>query len=124
MMRLRRASRHGRQAEDAQWPKVPLLRSLRIALVTALTACACASGARVQQQAAAIRLVENQADVSGCDFLGAVTDDELDDLRGKVVKLGGDTALLAGYTYVRERTSAFSRRKGTYLTAYAYRCQK
>src|SRR5439155_23063219 len=57
-----------------------------------------------------VRMVTAADGLSGCALLGAVRDDEFQDLAGKVLKLGGTHALLTGT-------------KGKYVLAQAYRCE-
>jgi len=51
--------------------------------------------------------------VAGCDRLGLVSDDEVEDLRKKIVRTGGDTGLLSFDTDDLDR-----------IHAEIYRCQK
>jgi len=60
--------------------------------------------------------------VRGCEVLGSVTDDDIQDLQKKAARLGGDVALV---TMQSERAGGVGGafRYSTYTTAEVYRCE-
>jgi hypothetical protein len=60
---------------------------------------------------ARVRLTTEPSHTRGCTRLGSVSDDNIKDLRRKVVRLGGDTALLA-----------FGREELAMVYAQVFRC--
>jgi hypothetical protein len=70
----------------------------KLAVLTALTLLASSSPARAQDERAALARVRLTTDPQvpvGCTRIGLVRDDSVKDLRRKVLKAGGDTALLS-----------------------------
>ena len=89
-------------------------------LVALVMAGGCASSGELSKlEAAKVRVVSETEMVRGCQVLGTVADNELEDLQRKAAKLGGNVALLTP-----QRTS-----KGGYFglqdykTADVYRCE-
>jgi hypothetical protein len=89
-------------------------------LATLFLAGGCASTGEISKvEAAKVRVVSETEGVRGCQVLGTVADNELEDLQKKAAKLGGNVALLTP-----QRTS-----KGGYFglqdykTADAYKCE-
>ena len=80
----------------------------------------CASSGEVSKvEAAKVRVVSDTEMVRGCQVLGTVADDALEDLQKKAAKLGGNVALLTpqrttkgGYFGLQD-----------YMTADVYKCE-
>jgi hypothetical protein len=83
------------------------------ALCLALAACASTSPEE-RARAARVRVVKDADAVRGCEAIGSVTDDDIQDLQIKAARLGGNVAL------VTLQSSGFRFR--TYTTAEVYRC--
>jgi hypothetical protein len=88
-------------------------------LAALVLAGGCASSGEVSKvEAAKVRVVSDTEMVRGCQVLGTVADDALEDLQKKAAKLGGNVALLTP-----QRTT-----KGGYFglqdykTADVYKC--
>jgi hypothetical protein len=63
--------------------------------------------------------------VDGCEYMGTVTDDNIDDLQRKAAKLGGDTAVVIMQREGARSGPGFQRFSyGTYTTAEIYRCSR
>lgn len=89
----------------------------RIALV-GLMALALAGCASSSQEAGRVRVVNDAELVRGCEVLGTVADNDLEDLQKKAARVGGNVALLTpqrvskgGYFGLQD-----------YMTADVYRC--
>jgi hypothetical protein len=89
-------------------------------LAALVLAGGCASSGEISKvEAAKVRVVTETEMVRGCQVLGTVADNELEDLQRKAAKLGGNVALLTP-----QRTS-----KGGYFglqdykTADVYKCE-
>jgi hypothetical protein len=86
--------------------------------ILGLTGGCASSGEMAKVEAAKVRVVSETEMVRGCQVLGTVADNELEDLQKKAAKLGGNVALLTP-----QRTS-----KGGYFglqeykTADVYKC--
>lgn len=63
-----------------------------IAVTLLLDGCASAS----KPDGRAVRLVADRAVVQGCELLTLVKDNDVDDLKEKAAKAGGNTALITG----------------------------
>ena len=79
----------------------------------------CASTESSKQAAGRVRVVEDANLVQGCQVIGTVADNELEDLQKKAARVGGNVALLTpqrkskgGYFGVQD-----------YMTADVYRCE-
>ena len=72
-----------------------MTRVLALAAVIMLASASPAAGREERAAMARVRLTTDPAVPVGCTRLGAVRDDSVEDLRRKVVKAGGDTALLS-----------------------------
>src|SRR5262245_9986110 len=82
----------------------------------------CASTSPEERAAAArVRVVKDVDAVRGCQAIGSVTDDDIQDLQKKAARMGGDAALV---TLQAQRAGggggAFH--YSTYTTAEVYRC--
>jgi hypothetical protein len=66
-----------------------------VALIVLLTASVAAAQDATRLAMSRVRLTTDPKIPVGCTTLGTVNDDALKDLRRKVVRLGGDTALLS-----------------------------
>jgi hypothetical protein len=89
-------------------------------LTALVLAGGCASSGEIAKvEAAKVRVVSDTEMVRGCQVLGTVADNELEDLQKKAAKLGGNVALLTP-----QRTT-----KGGYFglqdykTADVYKCE-
>ena len=88
------------------------------AALIALTLTGCASTSEEERaRAARVRVVNRSEVVQGCEPIGTVTDDSIQDLQKKAAQLGGDIALV---TMQSQRGSAGRLR--TYTTAEVYQC--
>jgi hypothetical protein len=93
------------------------MASVWLAILGLAGGCA-SSGEMSKMEAAKVRVVSETEMVRGCQVLGTVADNELEDLQKKAAKLGGNVALLTP-----QRTS-----KGGYFglqdykTADVYKC--
>ena len=67
---------------------------LALALVVLSSFCVWADGRMVPP----VRLTTEPDAVQSCEFLGTVDDDEIKDLRKKIIRAGGDTGLLRSAT--------------------------
>lgn len=64
-------------------------------LLVVVVLAGCASGPDISDvEAAKVRVVTAADMVRGCEMLGTVADNALDDLQRKAARLGGNTALL------------------------------
>jgi len=89
-------------------------------LALALAGCAPTSSEE-RTRAARVRVVKDADAVRGCEPIGSVTDDDIQDLQMKAARLGGNVALVTlqspggggAYSGLRFRT---------YTTADVYRC--
>jgi hypothetical protein len=81
--------------------------ALRLAVVIVLLAASAAAAQDATRLAMArVRLTTDPKVPIGCTTLGTISDDSLRDLRRKVVRLGGDTALLSFPVEKLERVNA------------------
>ena len=81
--------------------------ALRLAVVIVLLAASAAAAQDATRLAMArVRLTTDPRVPLGCTTLGTISDDSLRDLRRKVVRLGGDTALLSFPVERLERVNA------------------
>jgi len=81
--------------------------ALRLAVVIVLLAASAAAAQDATRLAMArVRLTTDPKVPLGCTTLGTISDDSLRDLRRKVVRLGGDTALLSFPVEKLERVNA------------------
>ena len=76
------------------------------ALLVLLTASVAAAQDPTRQAMARVRLTTDPKVPVGCATLGTINDDSVKDLRRKVVRLGGDTALLSFPAEELERINA------------------
>ena len=83
-------------------------------LVAAFLAGCTSTKTDVKARAASVRFAQDRDEVRGCDLLGVARDDDMDDLRKKVAKLGGNTALFV------DREWAWPTR--TVTVAQVYKC--
>jgi hypothetical protein len=88
-----------------------LLSTCFVALVLA----GCASSPKP----VAVRVVDDENLVRGCQVLGTVTDDELGDLQKKAARIGGNVTLL---TPQRKAKGGYFGLQD-YMTADVYRCE-
>jgi hypothetical protein len=75
---------------------------------------------------ARVRIVNNADSVRGCQPIGSVTDDDMQDLQKKAARLGGDIALVTMQSQgSRGAFNAYGGgyRSRTYTTAEVYRCE-
>jgi outer membrane lipoprotein SlyB len=90
--------------------------------VMALALAGCASQEE-RVRAASVRVVKDADVVRGCQPIGSVTDDDIQDLQKKAARLGGDVPLV---TLQSQRGGgsgpAYSFGSSTYTTAEVYRC--
>jgi hypothetical protein len=88
------------------------------AIALALAGCASTSSEE-RTRAAKVRIVKDADAVRGCDPLGSVTDDDIQDLQLKASRLGANMALVILQSPgTRGPYSGFR----TYTTADVYRC--
>ena len=85
--------------------------------LVALVLVGCASSSKVE--AGRVRVVNDADLIRGCQVLGTVADNDLEDLQKKAARLGGNVALLTpqraakgGYFGLQD-----------YMTADVYRCE-
>jgi len=83
-------------------------------LVLVLVLAGCASS----EKPVAVRVVEDEKLVRGCQVLGTVADNEFDDLLKKASRLGGNVALLTP----QRKTKGGYFGLQDYMTADVYRC--
>lgn len=98
------------------------MRTRRIAsvwLAALVLAGGCASGESSKLEAAKVRVVSDTEMVRGCQVLGTVADNELEDLQKKAAKLGGNVALLTP----QRRTKGGYFGLQDYKTADVYKCE-
>jgi len=98
------------------------MKALTVGLLAVVLAGCAFSSPEEREPAARARVVTDANAVRGCQPLGSVTDDEIQDLQKKAARLGGDAALV---TLQSQRAGvggwgAF--RYSTYTTAEVYRC--
>jgi hypothetical protein len=77
-------------------------------------------------RAVRVRIVNNADAVRGCQPIGSVTDDDIQDLQKKAARLGGDVALVTMQSQgARGGFGAYGGgfRMATYTTAEVYRCE-
>jgi hypothetical protein len=93
------------------------MRRIASAWLVILLVVGCASVSK--EKAARVRVVNDADMVRGCQMLGTIADNELEDLQKKAARLGGNAALLTpqrpskgGYFGLQD-----------YMTADAYRCE-
>jgi hypothetical protein len=86
---------------------------------TWLVAVAFAGCASTQEKPVGVRVVDDESLVRGCQVLGTVADNELEDLQKKTARLGGNVALL---TPQRKSKGGYFGLQD-YMTADAYRCE-
>jgi hypothetical protein len=81
----------------------------------ALVVAGCASA----EKAVRVRVVNDAALVRGCQVLGTVSDNELEDLQKKAARLGGNVALM---TPERKSKGGYFGLQD-YMTADVYQCE-
>jgi hypothetical protein len=89
-------------------------------LAAVVLAGGCASSGGISEvEAAKVRVVNDTEMVRGCQVLGTVADNEIEDLQKKAARLGGNVALLTpqraakgGYFGLQD-----------YMTADVYKCE-
>jgi hypothetical protein len=92
------------------------------ALTLAIAGCASTSSEE-RGRAGKVRVVKDADAVRGCQPIGSVTDDDIQDLQIKALRLGGDVALVTFQSQRRGASGpAFSYGSSTYTTAEVYRC--
>ena len=96
-----------------------------LSLLFCVAFAGCASTSEERARAARVRIVNNGDAVRGCQPIGSVTDDDIQDLQKKAARLGGDVALVTMQTQgskggFNAYGGAF--RSSTYTTAEVYRC--
>jgi len=71
------------------------------ALITALVLAGCASTKTddVKTRAASVRFAQDKEEIKACQLLGIARDDDMDDLRKKAARLGGNTALIVDHVW-------------------------
>jgi hypothetical protein len=91
-------------------------------VVMALALAGCASSSPEERAAAArVRVVKDADAVRGCQPLGSVTDDDIQDLQKKAARMGGDVAFVTLQSQ-RAGGGGGAFRYSTYTTAEVYRC--
>lgn len=93
--------------------KAILVAAKVIIIALALARCASMSPEEEAAAAARVRLVGDADAVRGCEPIRSVTDDELQGIRVKAARLGGDVALVTAQTQRGGRI---------YTTVLVYRC--
>jgi starvation-inducible outer membrane lipoprotein len=105
-----------------------MLRYLLAVGMVLMLSAACASTPHSdadKARVARVRVVNSTEFVRGCQPIGSVTDDDIEDLQKKAARLGGDVAVV---TLQQQRTGASfgayggAFRMRTYTTAEVYRC--
>ena len=93
-----------------------LMRHVVAVAAAALMLAGCASGDKYA--ASRVRVINDAEQVRGCELVGTVADNELEDLQKKAARIGGNVALMTperrakgGYFGVQD-----------YTTADVYRC--
>ena len=129
-MRLSRRFVIAARVETAGGEVVAKSRLSRLSLgviVVTLTSASCAPKMSDEERAriARVRVVSSQDVVRGCEPIGSVTDDDIQDLQKKAARLGGDVALVTLQS--QGARGGFGRggggfRYSTYTTAEVYRC--
>lgn len=96
-------------------------------VLAALALVGCASRMTDEERAriGRVRVVNSADAVRGCEPIGSVTDDDIQDLQKKAARLGGDVALVTMQS--QGGRGAFGSggggfRYSTYTTAEVYRC--
>jgi hypothetical protein len=112
------------------WPKGRHLVSPTLIASVGLLAVAFAGCASMSDEERAriarVRIVNNADSVRGCQPIGSVTDDDMQDLQKKAARLGGDIALVTMQSQgSRGAFNAYGGgyRSRTYTTAEVYRCE-
>jgi hypothetical protein len=92
-------------------------------VIMALVFAGCATSSEERAAASRVRVVKDADAVRGCQSIGSVTDDDMEDLQKKAARMGGDVALV---TLQSQRGGgsgpAFRYGYSTYTTAEVYRC--
>lgn len=89
------------------------------AWLMALVLAGCASSSISKEEAARVRVVNDANLVRGCQMLGTVADNELEDLQKKTARLGANFALLTPER--RSKGGYFGTQD--YMTADVYKCE-
>ncbi len=103
------------------------LRQIASAYLMSVLLAGCAPTSNEERaQAARVRIVNNADAVRGCQAIGSVTDDDMQDLQKKAARLGGNVALVTLQS--QGARGAFGTYGGgfrvrTYTTAEVYRCE-
>jgi len=100
-------------------------RLLCAVVVVLIMGCASMSDEE-RARAARVRIVNNADAVRGCQPIGSVTDDDIQDLQRKAARLGGDVALVTLQSQGAKGGfggSAGGFRFVTYTTAEVYKCE-
>ena len=77
------------------------------------------SGETAKVEAAKVRVVSDTEMVRGCQVLGTVADNEMEDLQKKAAKLGGNVALLTPQRTMKGGYFGLQ----DYKTADVYKCE-
>src|SRR5215470_5302773 len=116
--------RHPRRARAERRLGMMTAGYARVMIVAtfALALAGCASTLPEERaRAARVRIVKDADAVRGCEAIGLVTDDDIQDLQRKVLRMGGDTALVVTHSQAaRGGGGGFG--SSTYTTAEVYRC--
>ncbi len=87
-------------------------------LAAALAGCASGSKEVSSADAARVRVVNDASQVTGCEVLGTVADNDFEDLQKKAARVGGNVALM---TPERKAKGGYFGLQD-YMTADVYRC--
>lgn len=74
--------------------------------------------------AAQVRLTLKAEDVRGCEFLEVVHDDDMDDMRKKIARRGGNVGHIVGESATPTFQPYVGFRMKDRTTAHAYRCKQ
>ncbi|MGH7367712.1 MAG: hypothetical protein ACREKQ_11765 [Candidatus Rokuibacteriota bacterium] len=89
-------------------------------LAVLILAGGCASSGEISSvEAARVRVVSETAGVRGCQVIGTVADNDLEDLQKKAAKVGGNVVLL---TPERKAKGGYFGLQD-YMTADVYKCE-
>jgi hypothetical protein len=94
---------------------VTITRTGVLAWLVALGLAGCASSDDI----ARVRVVNDAGGVHGCQILGTVADNELEDLQKKAARIGGNVVLMTPQRVTKGGYFGLQ----DYMTADVYRCQ-
>lgn len=96
---------------------------MRYLLVGLVLLAGCATTTTPSKPAAQVRLTLKAEEVRGCEFLEIVRDDDMDDMRKKIAKRGGNVGHIVGETATPTFQPYVGFRMKERTTAHAYRCR-